>query len=83
MTAGAQGNPFRISLLFPFRWRARAGYHPRMKLIAVVAAALVLNSCNTLIGIGRDTKAGYYWTKGKIQGSGQQQESGDYGAPVY
>ena len=54
-----------------------------MKLIAVVAAALVLNSCNTLIGMGRDTKAGYYWTKGKIQGSGQQQESSDYGAPVY
>jgi len=35
---------------------------------AMLAAVFALNSCNTFIGIGRDTKQGYYWTKEKIQG---------------
>ncbi len=47
-----------------------------MKLLILVVAALALNSCNTLIGVGRDTKQAYHWTKGKIQGSGGQ-EAGD------
>lgn len=56
-----------------------------MKYVILIFAVLALNSCNTLIGVGRDTKAGYQWTKGKIQGSGgggggYQEE---YGAPVY
>lgn len=41
-----------------------------MKLLIVIVAALALNSCNTFIGIGRDTKQGYQWTKSKIQGQG-------------
>lgn len=57
-----------------------------MKLLILVAAALALNSCNTLIGVGRDTKQGYQWTKSKIQGAGGG-GGGDYqdpsGAPVY
>ena len=56
-----------------------------MKMLFVIVAALALNSCNTLIGIGRDTKQGYQWTKSKIQGSGDgggsQQDTS--GAPVY
>ncbi len=51
-----------------------------MKLLLILVTALALNSCNTLIGIGRDTKEGYLWTKGKIQGSGGE-SSAD--APVY
>ena len=58
-----------------------------MKLLIILVAALALNSCNTMIGIGRDTKQGYQWTKGKIQGSGGGGggSGGDenYGAPVY
>ncbi len=57
-------------------------YAGAMKLLAVILTALALNSCNTLIGIGRDTKAGYGWTKSKIQGSGGGGGE-EYGAPVY
>ena len=51
-----------------------------MKLLILIVSALALNSCNTLIGIGRDTKQGYQWTKAKIQSSGDgggQDSSGD------
>lgn len=60
----------------------------RMKWLAVLSVSLVLCSCNTSIGIYRDTKAGFLWSKGKIQGwtsgggeSGSYQE--EYGAPIY
>ena len=52
-----------------------------MKVLFVIVAALALNSCNTLIGLGRDTKQGYQWTKSKIQGSGTEPDPN--GAPVY
>ncbi len=51
-----------------------------MKLFIVIAVALALNSCNTCIGIGRDTVQGYNWTKGKIEGA---QSDDSAGAPVY
>jgi predicted small secreted protein len=51
-----------------------------MKFLLVIAALLSLNSCNTLIGLGRDTKEGYRWTKKKIQGEEIVQEAN---APVY
>lgn len=51
-----------------------------MKLLILIVAALALNSCNTCIGIGRDTKEGYNWTKSKIQGT---QSANSAGAPVY
>ncbi len=55
-----------------------------MKIALVAAVVVCLTSCNTMIGLGRDTKEGYYWTKTKIQesrqGGGHQD---DYGAPVY
>jgi hypothetical protein len=61
-----------------------------MKFLSLCAALLVLNSCNTTIGLYRDTKAVFLWTKGKIQGSGGGDGGGDagaveeeYGAPVY
>ena len=58
-----------------------------MKYLIVLAAVFALNSCNTFIGIGRDTKQGLYWTKEKIQGVGGGGGGGDAGydsgAPVY
>jgi predicted small secreted protein len=41
-----------------------------VKLIIILVTALALNSCNTLIGMGRDTKKGYQWTASKFQGAG-------------
>lgn len=52
-----------------------------MKFLFIGLAALSLSSCNTLIGLGRDTAHGYRWSKEKIQGATQKEES--YGAPVY
>lgn len=43
-----------------------------MKYFIVLAGLIALNSCNTLIGIGRDTKQGYLWTKEKIQNAGNK-----------
>ena len=59
-----------------------------MRCLILCAAALMLNSCNTTIGLYRDTKAVVLWTKGKIQGSGGGGDAGggveeEYGAPVY
>ncbi len=56
-----------------------------MKCLILCAAVLMLNSCNTTIGLYRDTKAVFLWSKGKIQGGG---DGGggveeEYGAPVY
>ena len=51
-----------------------------MKLLIVIAVALALNSCNTCIGLGRDTVQGYNWTKSKIQGAPSDDSSV---APVY
>ena len=39
-----------------------------MKYLIVLAAVFALNSCNTSIGLYRDTKQAFYWTKEKIQG---------------
>lgn len=52
-----------------------------MKIILLIVAAMVLNSCNTCIGLGRDTKKAYQWTASKFQGSGSQPDP--EGAPVY
>lgn len=53
-----------------------------MKILIILVTAVALNSCNTCIGIGRDTKQGYEWTKAKIQGTGGGSQD-SYGAPVY
>jgi len=60
-----------------------------MKIFFVLAAIGTLVSCNTSIGMWRDTKATYEWSKRKIEesnnrgsGGGSEQEY-DYGAPVY
>ncbi len=53
-----------------------------MKFFLILVAALALNSCNTLIGIGRDTKQGYQWTKAKMEQSNTSSQD-NYGAPVY
>lgn len=55
-----------------------------MKMGFILLLAISLSSCNTFIGLGRDTKQGYQWTKNKIQekrAASQQQD--EYGAPVY
>jgi hypothetical protein len=52
-----------------------------MKTICVIVAVLALNSCNTLIGVGRDTKQGFIWSKNKIQGNSGYSDA--YDAPVY
>ncbi len=41
-----------------------------MKLLVLLVITFALNSCNTTIGVYRDTKAGFLWTKNKIQGTG-------------
>ena len=60
-----------------------------MKIACVLLLALGLSSCNTTIGVGRDIKQGYVWSKNKIQekraasqgGGNTYQDSS--GAPVY
>jgi predicted small secreted protein len=57
-----------------------------MKFFAFAVILFSVTSCNTLIGIGRDTKEGFIWTKNKIQESNQGGGGGyeeEYGAPVY
>ena len=56
-----------------------------MKALLVLATVLALNSCNTSIGLYRDTKQAFVWTKEKIQGAGSGGGGGGYdeGAPVY
>jgi len=56
-----------------------------MKFVLLAIALLTLNSCNTIIGMYRDTKQAVIWTKDKIQGSGGGGGGGDAysDAPVY
>jgi predicted small secreted protein len=56
----------------------------RMKFFILCAVSLSLVSCNTAIGVYRDTKQGFIWTKNKIQNSGGGGGASDpYGAPTY
>jgi hypothetical protein len=60
-----------------------------MKYLILLATVFALNSCNTSIGLYRDTKQAFFWTKEKIQGVGNGGGGGggggedNYGAPVY
>jgi predicted small secreted protein len=59
-----------------------------MRYLLLLAALSSLVSCNTMIGIGRDTKQGYQWTRDKIQGNSNNFDPGsssnnNSGAPVY
>jgi hypothetical protein len=58
-----------------------------MKYFLLLAVAVSLSSCNTAIGIYRDGKQGFIWTKNKIQNSGNNSGGGGgydaYGAPTY
>lgn len=38
--------------------------------ILLLLTTLALTSCNTSIGLYRDTKQAFHWTKDKIQGTG-------------
>ena len=58
-----------------------------MKLLLFLLVTMPLVSCNTTIGVWRDTKAGFTWTADKIRGTGGGGGGGEteyeYGAPVY
>ncbi len=59
-----------------------------MKCLLIVAISLPMLSCNTSIGLYRDTKLGVNWIGQKIQGNGggYEDDSGteyQYDAPVY
>ncbi len=55
-----------------------------MKYILLCITSLTLVSCNTSIGLYRDMKQGFIWTKNKIQNSGGGGDVVDpYGAPTY
>jgi hypothetical protein len=61
-----------------------------MKIACVLLLAIGLGSCNTTIGVGRDIKKGYVWSKNKIQekrqgggGGGGGSSQDQYGAPIY
>lgn len=56
-----------------------------MKVVLLAIALISLNSCNTIIGMYRDTKQAVIWTKGKIQGSGGSGAGDDAysDAPIY
>ena len=54
------------------------------KLCLLLIPALALVSCNTTIGLGRDVRDGFNWTKDKVQESRNNgRHSDDYVAPVY
>ena len=60
------------------------------RLCATLLAGIMLSSCNTTIGLGRDIRDGFHWSKRKIEesrnsgGSGGSESYDDsYGAPVY
>jgi predicted small secreted protein len=57
-----------------------------MKLLILLTVSFSLVSCNTSIGVWRDTKAAYNWTANKISESRNGGGGGydtEYGAPVY
>ena len=56
-----------------------------MKIAVVLVALFALSSCNTSIGLYRDSVQAFNWTKEKFQGSGGGSDGGyeDYGAPIY
>ena len=79
-TDGPQlGQIFKMPLILTFRNPLRT-LNGGMKILVLLVTLLALNSCNTLIGLGRDTKAGYEWTKKKMQ---KEETAEDAGLPVY
>jgi predicted small secreted protein len=61
-----------------------------VKALVLLVVVFGLSSCNTAIGIYRDTKAGFLWTKERIQGmssggggGGSEAVPEEYGAPIY
>jgi predicted small secreted protein len=53
----------------------------RLLLLGLFAGSLA--SCNTAIGVYRDTKQAVIWTKDRIQGSGGGGGGDPYSDPVY
>lgn len=60
-------------------------YDGAMKFFCLACLAMTLGSCNTFIGVGRDMREGYHWSKRKVQESRQGSAQGQYDSygPVY
>jgi len=54
-----------------------------MKIVLLTVALVSLNSCNTFIGMYRDTKQAVIWTKDKIQGTSSGGGDAYSDAPIY
>jgi len=54
---------------------------PMKRMILLLFAGVALSSCNTTIGVGRDLREGYDWTRNQFQQSGSG--SGNYNDVVY
>lgn len=53
----------------------------RMKRICLLLlVGMALSSCNTTIGLGRDMREGYEWTRGKFQDARHGSGGGNYDA---
>jgi len=54
-----------------------------MKFLALFISILTLDSCNTMIGMFRDTRQAFSWASGKMQGDEAASTEDPSGAPVY
>jgi predicted small secreted protein len=56
-----------------------------MKFLCSIVLLFGVISCNTAIGVGRDVREGYQWSKTKVQEKRQkrQMQQDPYGVPVY
>lgn len=70
-----------IALRFKLSAPPLKRYMDAVKYLVILAALFALNSCNTLIGVTRDTKEGYRWAKQKMQKKEPIIEQSN--APVY
>lgn len=51
-----------------------------MKYALLALAVMLLTQCNTLIGVGRDVKEGFFWCNQKFQNMRQNSGGGGYDA---
>jgi hypothetical protein len=58
-----------------------------MKILLIALMVVGVCGCNTMIGLGRDTKEGFIWCKRKVEESRQGRSGGGGGdsgeVPIY